>query len=157
MCVCKYTTCDAYDKINHFSTKKKNMTLSGADRSDRSHRPIRPVCPRQPARNHNTSNNCITLAPCHLDSINRSITHISTQYKCSQIHTQQIWNLLQFQRYRNTDRSDRSIRPVRPVWQRQTHSELKTLSLFPPFSSASSFSSSSSFNPILLPLCHPSP
>ena len=36
VCLHKDSTRDAYDKINHFSTKKKNMTLSGADWSDRS-------------------------------------------------------------------------------------------------------------------------
>ena len=52
------------------------MALSGADRTHR------PVCPRQPAKNHNTSINCITLSQILLDNINK--VHY-TQYHTLQV------------------------------------------------------------------------
>ena len=133
-----YTWCIWQDKP--LQLKEEKIALSGADRSDQSNRPVRPVCPRQPAKNHNTSINCITLSQILLDNINK--VHY-TQY-----HTLQVLKSTN-DRYRIITVSE-FTKIQTGLSQTDQHSELR-LSFLPLLSPAPSF------NPVLLPLCHLSP
>ena len=85
VCLHKNSTRDAYDRITQFIKKKGRwlcLVPTGqtglTDRSDRS------APDSQPKTIHQTI--CITLSQYHLDRMIKSITLISTHFKCPQVH-----------------------------------------------------------------------
>ena len=128
------------------------MTLSGADRSDRSHRPVRPVCPRQPAKNI-TSNNLHHTITYRLDRMIKSITLISTHYKCPQVH--ELDKVRDYYKFQSSKAQTGQTGLLEQKAKTLNFLSSSPSSRFSPCSSPSLFFLS--FNLVLLPLCHPSP